>query len=410
MKREKSSTTEAKRKRLLMVLPLLVIPFLTMAFWAMGGGKGETGRSDASVTGLKTQLPDANLKEDGDQTKLGFYERADQDSAEGRRKAEMDGLTMGVPNASADSLPAHKGYDPSPYGLPGYKDPNEEKVYQKLAQINSQLAAVPQNSKKEAVKSSASSPVMASEDIDRLEAMLGMTAGSDNADPEMDRIDAVMEKILDIQHPERVKAKLESGASQPKTAALPVFRKGLSGTIGIVDTPSFKGSGNGFYSLSLPTELAQSNAIRAVVTEGRTLVSGAVIKLRLLDDVTIGGITVQKDNFVFGTVTLSEERLKAEITSLRYGASLYPVHLKVYDLDGMEGIFIPGAITREVAKNAAADASQLLEIGSYDPSLKAQAASAGVGAVKSLLNKKIKLTKVYVKPGYQVLLFGSEHH
>jgi hypothetical protein len=39
-----------------------------------------------------------------------------------------------------------------------------------------------------------------------------------------------------------------------------------------------------------------------------------------------------------------------------------------------------------------------------DPSLGAQAASAGIQAAKTLISKKVKLVKVTVKAGYQVLL------
>jgi hypothetical protein len=78
--------------------------------------------------------------------------------------------------------------------------------------------------------------------------------------------------------------------------------------------------------------------------------------------------------------------------------------MEVYDLDGMAGIHIPGAITRDVAKQSADNGLQLMELTSVDPSLKAQAAAAGVSTVKNLLSKKVKQIKVVVKAGYKVLL------
>jgi hypothetical protein len=83
---------------------------------------------------------------------------------------------------------------------------------------------------------------------------------------------------------------------------------------------------------------------------------------------------------------------------------LYPVQLEAYDLDGIRGIYIPGAVTRDVAKGSAEEAAQMLQLSTLDPSLKAQATSAGIGAVKSLLSKKIKRVRVVVKAGYRVLL------
>jgi conjugative transposon TraM protein len=133
-------------------------------------------------------------------------------------------------------------------------------------------------------------------------------------------------------------------------------------------------------------------------------VNGAVIKLRLLQPIYINEEKIPAGNFVFGLVSLNGERLEIEVNSIRCGSSVYPVKLEVYDMDGINGIYIPGAITRDVVKESADNSLQLMELGSFDPSLKAQAAAAGINTVKSLLSKKVKLVKVMVKAGYKVLL------
>jgi hypothetical protein len=73
-------------------------------------------------------------------------------------------------------------------------------------------------------------------------------------------------------------------------------------------------------------------------------------------------------------------------------------------MDGLAGIYIPGAITRDVAKQSADNGLQSIDMTSVDPSLKAQAATAGINAAKSLLSRKAKLIRVYVKAGYRILL------
>jgi conjugative transposon TraM protein len=148
----------------------------------------------------------------------------------------------------------------------------------------------------------------------------------------------------------------------------------------------------------------QQNAIQAVVQETQTLVSGATIKLRLTDDVYINGVLIPKDNFVYGMASLNGERLHISISTIRYQNNILPVALSVYDMDGLAGIYIPGAITRDVAKQSADEATQSIGLTTMDPSLGAQAASAGIQAAKTLISKKVKLVKVTVKAGYQVLL------
>lgn len=64
----------------------------------------------------------------------------------------------------------------------------------------------------------------------------------------------------------------------------------------------------------------------------------------------------------------------------------------------------PGAITRDVAKQSADRAAQQIDIATLNPSIGAQAANAGIEAAKTLFSRKVKLVKVTVKAGYQVLL------
>lgn len=70
----------------------------------------------------------------------------------------------------------------------------------------------------------------------------------------------------------------------------------------------------------------------------------------------------------------------------------------------LEGLYIPGAISRDVAKESANRGMQNIGFNSLDPTIGMQAASVGVEAVKSLFSKKVKLVRVTVKAGYQVLL------
>ena len=126
--------------------------------------------------------------------------------------------------------------------------------------------------------------------------------------------------------------------------------------------------------------------------------------MRLLNDIYINGSSIPKGNFVFGIAELKDERLEININSIRNSNSLFPVKLEVYDMDGLPGIYIPGAISRDVAKQSAENGLQLLDLTSMDPSLKAQATATGINTAKSLLSKKVKQVKVLVKAGYKVLL------
>lgn len=134
------------------------------------------------------------------------------------------------------------------------------------------------------------------------------------------------------------------------------------------------------------------------------LVNGSVVKLRLIQDALVNGVLLPEGSFVFGTTSLNGERLNIAINNIHYQNAIYPVKLEVFDLDGISGLYIPGAITREVAKQSAEQGTQGVGLSTIDPSLGAQAANAGLEMAKTLFSKKTKLVKVSVKAGYQVLL------
>ena len=105
-----------------------------------------------------------------------------------------------------------------------------------------------------------------------------------------------------------------------------------------VSYASYDGGGKTKKRRSANSAETAGNTIQAVVHEDQTLVTGAVIKLRLLDGIYVNGKMIPKGSFVYGTCALNNERLEVKITSIRYLNNILPVALAVYDLDGMEGL------------------------------------------------------------------------
>ena len=388
-----------RKRRAMLVLPLLVVPFITLAFWAMGGGKDEK-ENPINSSGLNMQLPNAHLKDDRGENKLSFYDEAERDSARFREEIKNDPLFQ-IPAAKDTGLLNHsnKTFDLKP---DTYKDPNEEKVYAKLAELNQQLNNNVSTTKENPGRLETSS--IKKEDVDRLEGLMQHVNVDSGNDPEMEQLNEMMDKVLDIQHPERVKSFDTLRMTTQDQLLFSVKRQPVQASLSLMDTIAKRDTSIGFYGLEPVVVSEKQNAIEAVVHENQVLVSGSVIKLRLLNDITINGTHIPKDNFVFGTSSLNGERLEIEIHSIRYGNSLFPVNIEVYDMDGLPGIYIPGAITRDVAKQSADNGLQTMDMTSLDPTLKAQAATAGINAAKTLLSKKAKLVRVYVKAGYKILL------
>lgn len=405
-------TNFGRKQKALLVLPLLVIPFFTMAFWAMGGGRGEETGNSPTTEGINLQLPKPALREEKGETKLSFYEREEKGQSTISDTA-MEPTFYGekIVGEGIDHPIANRSdiYNPAPPTSFSSKDPAEEKVYQKLSELKKELAvqaapkaksgSVPQN-KKAAVET---------EDVDRLEELMGSLNKGNAPDPELEQLNGMMEKILDIQHPDRVKEKLQQTSISNKRQVYAVT------CIKEVVSASLLNSGKGakspeqhnFFFETKDNESpspSPANAVAAVIEENGTVSTGSTVKLRFLTEVFVGGILLPKGTYVFGTATLEQDRLKITVPAVRYKENLLPVSLAVYDLDGLEGVHIPGSITRDAVKGVAEQNLQSMGLLSLDPSLKAQVAAAGVQAVKGLLSRKVKQVKVALTSGYQVLL------
>lgn len=149
----------------------------------------------------------------------------------------------------------------------------------------------------------------------------------------------------------------------------------------------------------------QGNTIEAVVHETQTLTAGATVRLRLLQDVSLGGRLLPEGSLLYSTCQVRGERLALEVKSIRLGNALLPVSLSAFDLDGMEGLYIPHSPARVAARQGAGRAiSQSLQLPSLSPSLGAQAMGAGIDAARGLLSKGARQVKVTVKAGHRLLL------
>lgn len=411
---ENQLKTQRKRK-LMVALPVLVLPFFTLIFWALGGGTGHEAQAGQSkMAGFNLNLPDAKVREGEELDKMGYYTKAMKDSIKFQELLRNDpnyraaGVTgeqqPQMEQPGYEMATSYSGMNRSLYGQ-GPNDPNTQKIYDRLSILTREMnrpssAGTYQDNY---MMGRSSTNALAGSEVDRLEQMMTMMGQSEGDDPEMRQLNGMLEKILDIQHPDRIRQKLKEGNDAKRGQVYAVTRNMKENNVTMISGDK-TASPTGFFSLEVSGEIEEQNAIQALVHENQTIVTGSTIKLRLLDDIKVNGTVIPKDSFVYGTASLDGERLGVKIGSIRYKKSIFPVELSVFDLDGLDGIRIPGAITRDVAKQSADRSLQAIGMTSLDPSIGAQAAGAGIEAVKSLVGKKVKLVKVMVKAGYSVLL------
>lgn len=424
MEKKTLTTKELKKRQMLLVLPILILPFITILFWIMGGGKG-SGKSVSgnAKAGINMFLPNPKLKEDTSLDKLSYYDQAAVDSIKLQELKKKD------PNFSIDSLniKSQEGnalFDSEPVshmekrtGLntSSFQPENETKMYQKLQALQKAISepAKINNYGQDMKEFQYQKPPYGEDsEMKSLEQLMKSMGAPSEPDPELAQLGGMLENILDIQHPERVQEKLKQDSKLQRGKVFSVSRKGGEENLSSLQNniaAKRDTAANSFYSLEANTVTVEvQNAVEAAVHETQSIVNGSIVKIRLINDVYINGVYIPKNSFVFGTASLKGERLEIKITTVQYQKSIFPVELSVYDIDGLKGIYIPGTINRDVAKASADRSMQSIGLTGVSDSWGAQAAGMGVEAAKTLLSKKVKLIKVEVKAGYKVLLYDEK--
>lgn len=335
------------KRRLWLLLPLLVFPFLAFAFYKLGGGSDPAASESVDAKGINTELPDAAMQEEQPLSKLGYYQRADKDSAKiGRLSQQEPRSSVAFPSVQ--------------------EDPQTKAINSRLDMLTKEISKPVEDYKPLPAVVKPESAGMKN-DVDRLAALMKtMQEDRGGQDPEMAQLGAMMDKLIAVQNPD-----LARQIYQKPGAAL------------------------------VPDSLFK--AIPAVIAENQKARQGSVVKLRLLDTAILSGVMIPKGHSVFGLAVFSNQRLNLEIKNVRLGNQVIPVNLTVYDKrDAMQGINAPEALLTESIGNSATDAMGSVGISGFD--LTTQIAGAGIDAARSLLTKKIRRVKQSLKAGYPLLL------
>lgn len=156
--------------------------------------------------------------------------------------------------------------------------------------------------------------------------------------------------------------------------------------------------------------------IKAIVDEDIKAVDGSRVRLRLLDDIDIGERTIRKGSYLYCTMSgFGQQRVKGNVTSVLFNDELVKINLSIYDMDGLEGLYVPRSSFRETTKDisgGALDQSMNFNSTTSDNTFSQwgmQALQNAYQKTTSALSKNIRKNKVKIKYGTQVYLINSKN-
>jgi conjugative transposon TraM protein len=137
---------------------------------------------------------------------------------------------------------------------------------------------------------------------------------------------------------------------------------------------------------------------------------GARLRIRLLDDILIGNAVVRKGTYLYALISGYEaQRVKLTISSVMLGDRIYPIELSIYDVDGMEGLYVPASAFREFSKELGGNATGGMNLSMQQNSdemsqLYMSAIQRMFTSTSQAVSKTIKKNKANIKYGSSVYL------
>lgn len=165
----------------------------------------------------------------------------------------------------------------------------------------------------------------------------------------------------------------------------------------------------GFITAAGNETVTDKNSIRASVYQTITISNGKEVQLRLQEPMQAGNMLIPANTILTGSAKIGGERLHITITSIQYADNVIPVEMEVYDMDGMQGIFVPNSdevtAMKEIAANMGTSMGSSITITDDAGSqLAADLGRSLIQGTSQFFSKKMREVKVTLKAGYKVLL------
>jgi conjugative transposon TraM protein len=377
-----------KRNKALFILPLVLIPFVILIFYVLGGG---TKMEEEEIREAKSQSEGANYLLPEAEKSIEIYDKMEAYQKEGTEMEERgnslqeDSMQMAF-ETSKDSLLKELPL------LTGNKDPEELLVHirQKEAQMKKELSGeaelkTPATGSMKSYQSYPEKHVVKHQQ--KAEIPKTINTGIEELDQIVDQNISLNRKsdslMISLQKAQTMLQQIE--ASRSKAASLEKKRQSAFGREEPVDNP----------------------LIKAEIYETATVLDGNRVKLRLLEDTFISDQKIPENSFIYGICKIKNERLHIEVTQLPVRNSFVPVKLSICDLDGLEGLYVPDNAARKVYQEVGASTNTSSLLGVTNDPLTYAGIRAADRAAQTML-KRVRLKKVTVKKNTLVYIINQK--
>lgn len=357
------------------ILPLIVLPFLCFCFYVFHHGAAKQKVAAKQTGGINTSVGDVSpdVKKQDLTDKLDAYRN---------QYKETDG------NNSVTAIPTEKPTDQSIANKakldsinqlmnrrfrsrPGTVNSQDQQMAEALNRLQSRQKTVPDNSS---------------------------TPGAKDPMALFRQQMAYMDSIRKASDPAYI-AEKQKQAAQAKADAAKAADKTLQVTKARVSSDDF--------NTVMPEK--DREFIKVVIDEGLIGYAGSRIRLRLLDDMQAGPYFIKKNTYLYALISgFNGQRVTLSVKSIVYQDKILPVKLEVYDLDGLEGLYVPESAFRDFTKDASTNVIQGIDMQNSSNSFVMSAAGQLFQSTSSAIAGMIRKNKAKIKYNSYLYLIDNQ--
>ena len=388
----------------------------TLSIWFIF--KPSADGQSAAAQGLNKDVPQASPDE-LPTSKLKAYELGRDEEAEGRKNQLLgtladyfnrEGEAKAEPEP-AEEVPAAIGrsidkYEETArelesfYDLPAVDDDESDDVKRELDALRAELGALKEE------KAKANGEVDQLELLEKSYQMAAKYLPSGNATPNPSANSS--DKSIKPPASELPAAEL----SPERETVVSSLDQPISDSAFIAEY-GYKERNLSFRSVGKATPSIARNTLSVVVDRTTTIRQGDFLRLRLAESARIEGMTLPPNTVLIAQSTIDGNRMKLHVTSVEHAGRILAVKLSAFDLDGQEGLSIPGSEEVSALKEVGAGVGGTIGTSftfasSAKDQLIAEAARGVMQGASQLLQKKLRTVKVTVKSGHRLFLVQAK--
>lgn len=157
------------------------------------------------------------------------------------------------------------------------------------------------------------------------------------------------------------------------------------------------------------TKEKEDSFIKAIIDENLKGYLGSRIRFRLLEDIYVGKHRVAKGAVLYGQISgFDQQRVKLSIVSILNKGEVLPINLVIYDVDGMEGLYVPQSAFRQMMRELGQNSIQGTNMDSGGEGFFTSIISRAFTSTSRSIANLIRQNKVKLKYNSYVYLINEQ--